>query len=73
MNEQTARPSHFPNRWTIAGAHDETQNAGRECEVLGYMKDADGRDLCHVRFLDGVDMFGDESYCSPFELFPVTD
>ena len=48
---QTERPAHFNNRWRVAGWHDETPNAQRVCEVLGYMETEEG-DHVQVRFLD---------------------
>ena len=73
MNAQTALPASFNNRWRVGTWYDEGDpNAQRECEVLGYVTDDDGRDLCHVRFLDMPDLFADrEAYYTPHQLFPV--
>lgn len=72
---QATRPAHFANRWFVGGdAWEGEPNARRECEVLGYVRDEDGRDRCHVRFLDKPDLFADaEGYYTPWQLFPVLE
>lgn len=72
MSAQETRPAHFNNRWFIGADRWEDPNGLRECEVLDYVTDEDGRDLCHVRFLDMPDLFADrEGYYTPWQLFPV--
>lgn len=75
MNAQAKTPAHFNNRWRVATWHDEGDaNAQRECEVLGYVTDDAGRDLCHVRFVDMPDLFADrEGYYTPWQLFPILE
>jgi hypothetical protein len=72
---QAAIPPTFRNRWYVGGVPWEGElNAGRECEVLGYMQDERGCALCHVRFLDMPDLFADrEGYFTPWALFPVLE
>lgn len=75
MVRQYEVPPHFNNHWRVGTWCDEGDpNAQRECEVLDYVVDADGRDLCHVRFFGMPDLFADrEGYYSPHELFPLRD
>lgn len=74
MIRQHEIPPSFNNRWFIGGDKWEDDNAGRECEVLGYVTAEDGRDLCHVRFLDFPDLFAErEGFFTPYILFPVRD
>lgn len=73
MIRQHEIPPAFVNLWRVGTWYDEGDpNAQRECEVLGYVLDEDGYDLCHVRFTDMPDLFADrEGYYSPHVLFPV--
>lgn len=73
MTRQHEIPDSFNNRWRVGIWYDEGDaNAQRECEVVGYVTDEDGRDLCHVRFTDTPDLFADrEGHYSPWVLFPV--
>lgn len=69
---QTKRPSHFNNRWRIAGAIDEHEHAQRACSVIGYELDEDGKDLVRVRLLDDKDEPGnDEVLVPPHLLLPI--
>lgn len=69
---QAEIPAHFRNRWMVAAWTDEDPMGHRECEVLRYEVDEEGRDVVRVRFLDRRDLFEPETATyTPWQLLPA--
>lgn len=65
-------PPTFRNRWIVGGWIDEDPMATRECEVVGWERSAEGRDVVRVRCTERRDLFEREtSIYFPHMLFPA--
>ncbi len=70
--QQAQIPASFNNRWRVAGTKDEYEHAQKECKVLGFERDEQGKDMVRVSFIAGNDPSGPaEALIHPHMLFPV--
>lgn len=68
---QATKPDHWRQRWIVSGWFDEQEHAQRVCDVVGYERDVDGREVVRVVFTGQQDLFvATEALLSPHQLLP---